>query len=95
MTVQADGDQYLPRSPPFKRIFNDRLEFSAIPRRGFGMTYGGALFAVQSILHDMLYPPEGTSGFREHTWEVNLITGPRSEEEMGTLSLFKMLGPLL
>ena len=88
-TIQNGGDGYIPRSPPFRRVFENDLELDITAAGQWGLSFGHALFAIQSILHRMLYPGSGSYGFLERTWEVFEIHRPGPEKKLGIIRLFQ------
>ena len=88
-TIQNGGDGYIPRSPPFRRVFENDLELVITATGHWVLSFGHALFAIQSILHRMLYPASGSYGFLERIWEVFEIhqLGPRTK--LGSIRLFR------
>lgn len=89
-TIQNGGDGYIPRSPPFRRVVDSDLELVIAATGRWGLTFGHALFAIQSILHYMLYPAPGSYEFRERTWEVSEISPFWPKRKLGTISLFRL-----
>ena len=87
-TVQNGGDGYLPRSPPFRRVFDYDLELDIVTTEKWGLSLGQALFAIQSILHDMLYPVQKSYGFLERIWAVFDISSRGPKRKLGTVRLF-------
>lgn len=87
-TVQNGGDGAIPRSPPFRRVYDHELELVIVATGQWGLSLGHALFAIQSILHRMLYPVPGSYGFLERIWEVFEIKPLRPGKKLGIIKLF-------
>ena len=88
-TIQNGGDGYIPRRPPFRRLFSNDLELIIETTGRRGLSFGCALFAIQSILHLMLYPVPGSYGFLERVWAVFQISPLGPKRKLGTIRLFQ------
>ena len=95
ITLRNSGDGPIVKDPSFKRVFDNRLEILIAPNRGGGISFGAALFAIQSILYSMLHPRTKSGGFYEQVWEVSLAPPQRRSRKLGTVTLFATTATLM